>query len=78
MGLDIITDGCYTTISNDERGRGLRINVFKMKSGTYRAFTSYLHDKKELATGFGESEDDIEAIKLSKESLKEEWKIVYG
>ena len=78
MALDIISEGSYNIISKDELGRGLRINVFKMGGGTYRAFTVYLHDKEELATGFGESENDEEAIELSKESLKEEWKIVYG
>jgi len=56
MEMDIITEGCYNEISKDEFGRGLRIDVYKMGGGTYRAFTSYLHDKKELITGFGESE----------------------
>ncbi|MCQ6275808.1 hypothetical protein JMM81_12685 [Bacillus sp. V3B] len=74
MEIKLIIEECYYVKTRDRIGETVRTNVFKHENGIYQAFSNYIFDKEEEYIGLGESYDEKEALRLSREALIKDWK----
>lgn len=68
-----ISSTFYYIKTKYEIGGTIRTAVFQLKNGLFHAYSCYDQKGDKKIIGFGESENDKKAIKLSKQDLRKEW-----
>jgi hypothetical protein len=69
-----ISSTFYYKSTKDEIGVTINTAVFQVENGVFHAYSCYDQNEDEKMIGFGESENDNKAIKLSKQDLKRDYR----
>jgi hypothetical protein len=67
-----ISSTFYYIKTKDEIGETIKTAVFQLENGVFYAYSCYDQNRDKKIIGFGESENDKEAINLSKQDLRKE------
>lgn len=60
--------------TRDRVGGTITTDLYKLKNGSYIAYSSYSRDKDELIVGRGEGTDEAKTVKMSRKDLRIQWK----
>ncbi|KYD11442.1 hypothetical protein B4102_2170 [Heyndrickxia sporothermodurans] len=60
--------------TKDRIGGTLKTEVYRYNNEVYKAFSHYARDKDMVIVGYGESDSEEIAVKLSRKDLRKEWK----
>lgn len=69
----IVSDNFYYVKYRGRIGGTIRTDVFLQENNVFQAYSYYAQDKDLDIVGYGENEDELKAIGLSKRELKTEW-----
>nr|WP_295974335.1 hypothetical protein [uncultured Bacillus sp.] len=73
MQVQVVLNGYHIIKTRDRIGGTLITNLFELENGVFQAFSHYSQDKDEEFTGFSESCNTKEAIRLSRRDLRKKW-----